>query len=129
VWSVSWRPTDSNQLLMGLGKGKAALADLRMSGHRAVIAMTSSSSSSGDVGGDRALPGAVLGSQQQQQQQWPCLQGPVMPWHSLVPVDPLWPDVQLMADTARPDALLACTGDAGWPVLDCAGLTLHPAGD
>lgn len=87
-------------MLVGLDRGRVALADLRMSGDRAVLL----------VGGGGAS-GAAAGAQ------------PSQPLHSLVVLPPqllqeLWQDATGMADEdgdscqpgLLPEALVACTG-------------------
>lgn len=46
VWSVAWSPQNSQQLLLGLDKGRIAVADLRKSSTEALLLTSSATGSS-----------------------------------------------------------------------------------
>lgn len=91
VWSVSWSPHNSHQLLLGLDKGRIAVADIRKSSSQALM-LTSNASSS-------------------------CR--PFQPLHSVIPLAPC--QVQQLCSSgggaavwdngSAPEAVVACAGE------------------
>ncbi|KAF6256445.1 hypothetical protein COO60DRAFT_105705 [Scenedesmus sp. NREL 46B-D3] len=104
VWSVAWSPLYEHQLLMGLDKGRLAVADLRKSGRDTLLYVSGSSSGEG------------VGTQQ--------------PLHSLTALHSWQLDGLLQArqggaasskwQDARPEAIVACAGEQLGSAGGCA---------
>jgi hypothetical protein len=96
VWSVAWSPQYEHQLLLGLDKGRLAVADLRKSGNDMLLYLSGGSSSSEGVRAQQPL-------------------------HSMVPLHSWQLDSLLQVQQggnagskwqhARPEAIVACTGE------------------
>lgn len=108
VWSVAWSPRHEHQLLMGLDKGRLAVADLRKSGTEMLLYISSGSSSSSADGAR-----------------------PQQPLHSLIVLHSWQLDALLQAQQgggagskwqgARPEAIVACAGGVFSWGRDCPG--------
>ncbi|WIA30890.1 hypothetical protein OEZ86_000943 [Tetradesmus obliquus] len=108
VWSVAWSLQHEHQLLMGLDKGRLAVADLRRSGTEMLLYISSGSSSSSADGAR-----------------------PQQPLHSLIVLHSWQLDALLQAQQgggagskwqgARPEAIVACAGGVFSWGRDCPG--------